>query len=75
MKTAPQSPLSQKSKANCRWDMVSLGEVRLRLDPGAPAFRQSGSFESGKAAATITSPGDDCYGVNKTVATKEPPKY
>ena len=34
MKTAPQSPLFQKPKENCRWDMVSLGEVMLRLDPG-----------------------------------------
>ena len=23
-----------KSKENCRWDCVSLGEVMLRLDPG-----------------------------------------
>jgi 2-dehydro-3-deoxygluconokinase len=34
MKTAPQSPLFQGPKENCRRDMVSLGEAMLRLDPG-----------------------------------------
>src|SRR5262245_9803141 len=27
-------PLTIKSKDGCRWDLVSLGEVMLRLDPG-----------------------------------------
>jgi hypothetical protein len=26
--------LNIKAKENCRWDLVSLGEVMLRLDPG-----------------------------------------
>ena len=40
------------------------------LTPGTSAFRQRGSFESGKAAATITSRGADSNAVHKTVATK-----
>jgi len=27
-------PLSIKAKDACRWDLVSLGEVMLRFDPG-----------------------------------------
>jgi 2-dehydro-3-deoxygluconokinase len=43
MKTAPQSPLFQKPKENCRSDMVRLGEVMLLLDPGD--FRVSTAWE------------------------------
>src|ERR1700722_13341919 len=50
------------------------GQPRWRsccgLIPGISAFRQRVSFESGKAAATITSRGDDSNAVHKTVATK-----
>jgi 2-dehydro-3-deoxygluconokinase len=27
-------PLTIKPKESCRWDLVSLGEVMLRFDPG-----------------------------------------
>ena len=27
-------PMKIKPKDQCRWDLVSLGEVMLRLDPG-----------------------------------------
>ncbi len=37
--------LTIKSKDNCRWDLVSLGEVMLRLDPGAGRVHTTRSFQ------------------------------
>ena len=37
--------LAIKSKDNCRWDLVSLGEVMLRLDPGAGRVHTTRSFQ------------------------------
>ena len=31
-------PLNIKPKVGCRWDLVSLGEVMLRFDPGEYGF-------------------------------------
>src|SRR5919108_444655 len=33
-----------KPKTNCRWDIVSLGEVMLRLDPGEERVATTRSF-------------------------------
>jgi len=37
--------LAIKSKGTCRWDLVSLGEVMLRLDPGAGRVHTTRSFQ------------------------------
>ncbi len=37
--------LDIKSKDNCKWDIVSLGEVMLRLDPGDKRIHTTRSFE------------------------------
>src|SRR5436309_15148399 len=34
-----------KPQPECRWDMVSLGEVMLRLDPGAGRIHTSRAFQ------------------------------
>ncbi len=34
------SALKIKPKESCRWDLVSLGEVMLRLDPGDGRIRR-----------------------------------
>jgi 2-dehydro-3-deoxygluconokinase len=39
------SSLVAKPKADCRWDIVSLGEVMLRLDPGEGRIATTRSFE------------------------------
>ncbi|HEX8290020.1 MAG TPA: sugar kinase [Pyrinomonadaceae bacterium] len=36
--------LNIKSKADCRWDLVSLGEVLLRFDPGDERIHSSQNF-------------------------------
>ena len=37
--------LDLRDASACRWDMVSLGEVMLRLDPGARRVRTARSFD------------------------------
>ena len=37
--------LKIKSKDECRWDQVSLGEVMLRLDPGAGRIHTTRTFQ------------------------------
>jgi 2-dehydro-3-deoxygluconokinase len=37
--------LTIKAKDNCRWDLVSLGEVMLRLDPGDARVHTARSFQ------------------------------
>jgi len=34
-----------KAKAGCRWDLVSLGEVMLRLDPGEGRIHTTRTFQ------------------------------
>jgi len=34
-----------KPKADCRWDLVALGEVMLRLDPGDRRISTARSFD------------------------------
>ena len=40
------SQLAVKSKDKCRWDLVSLGEVMLRLDPGEGRVATSRGFQA-----------------------------
>jgi 2-dehydro-3-deoxygluconokinase len=37
--------LQVKSKENCRWDIVSLGEIMIRFDPGARRVWTTRSFD------------------------------
>src|SRR3954468_8504012 len=37
--------LNIKAKESCRWDLVSLGEVMLRLDPGEGRIRTARRFQ------------------------------
>ena len=48
-------PLTPKPKTNCRWDIVSLGEVMLRLDPGEERIATTRSFAFGKVVVSTTS--------------------
>jgi hypothetical protein len=38
-------PLPLKAKDSCRWDLVSLGEVMLRFDPGDRRIWTTRAFE------------------------------
>lgn len=48
--------LTIRPASETRWDGASFGEVMLRFDPGFGRAAMRGSFTSGKAAASTTSP-------------------
>jgi diadenosine tetraphosphate (Ap4A) HIT family hydrolase len=45
--------LKIKATEACRWDAVSLGEVMLRLDPGAGRIRIDQSYDILAAGQTV----------------------
>ena len=51
---AGKNGLVIRKKDECKWDLVSLGEVMLRLDRAMYGWRRRGSFRCGRAAASIT---------------------
>ena len=63
--------LTIKSKDNCRWDVVSLGEVMLRLDPGAGRVHTSRSFEvwEGGGEYNVARGLRRCFGLDAAVVT------
>jgi 2-dehydro-3-deoxygluconokinase len=63
--------LTIKSKDNCRWDVVSLGEVMLRLDPGAGRVHTTRSFEvwEGGGEYNVARGLRRCFGLDAAVVT------
>ena len=45
------NPITLRPKSECKWDLVSLGEVMLRLDPGD--LRQSHAARRQAARGTL----------------------
>ncbi len=46
----PQMSLKIKPKDQCRWDLLSLGEVMLRLDPGEGRIHTTRNFQVSEGA-------------------------
>jgi len=63
--------LRPKSKDNCRWDIVSLGEVMLRLDPGDGRVHTTRSFQvwEGGGEYNVARGLKRCFGLEATVVT------
>src|SRR3954451_6248105 len=63
--------LSIKSKDNCKWDIVSLGEVMLRLDPGDNRIHSSRSFVvwEGGGEYNVARGLKRCFGLDAAVVT------
>lgn len=63
--------LKIKSKEECRWDIVSLGEVMLRLDPGDKRIHTTRSFEvwEGGGEYNVARGLKRCFGLNAAVVT------
>jgi len=64
-------PLTIKTKQECRWDQVSLGEVMLRLDPGDQRVwttREFRVFEGG-GEYNVARGLRRCFGLNTAVVT------
>ena len=63
--------LKIKSKAECRWDLVSLGEVMLRLDPGDGRVATARSFQvwEGGGEYNVARGLKRCFGLETAVVT------
>ena len=48
--------LQIKSKSECRYDLVSLGEIMLRLDPGEGRIRTTRNFAAWEGGASTMLP-------------------
>ena len=63
--------LSLKAKESCKWDLVSLGEVMLRLDPGVGRIATSRSFQvwEGGGEYNVARGLKRCFGLRTAVVT------
>ena len=60
-----------KSKSNCRWDLVSLGEVMLRLDPREERIHSARSFRvwEGGGEYNVARGLRRCFGLDTAIVT------
>ena len=65
------NPLTIKSKRDCRWDIVSLGEVMLRLDPGDGRVSTTRSFRvwEGGGEYNVARGLKRCFGMDAAIVT------
>jgi 2-dehydro-3-deoxygluconokinase len=63
--------LKIKSKSECRWDAVSLGEVMLRLDPGDDRIHTTRNFRvwEGGGEYNVTRGLKRCFGLDAAIVT------
>jgi 2-dehydro-3-deoxygluconokinase len=63
--------LKIRSKENCRWDLISLGEVMLRLDPGEKRIWTTRSFDvyEGGGEYNVARGLKRCFGLDTAVVT------
>ncbi len=63
--------LKVKSKESCHWDLVSLGEVMLRLDPGDGRIHTARSFHAweGGGEYNVARGLKRCFGLRTAVVT------
>src|ERR1700731_4026196 len=64
-------PLRIRPKQQCRWDLVSLGEVMLRFDPGDRRIATTRSFDvhEGGGEYNVARGLKRCFGMNTAIAT------
>ena len=63
--------LKIRSKSECRWDLVSLGEVMLRLDPGDGRIATTRSFQvwEGGGEYNVARGLRRCFGLDTAIVT------
>lgn len=63
--------ISVKSKERCRWDLVSLGEVMLRLDPGESRIHTTRAFQvwEGGGEYNVARGLKRCFGMDTAIVT------
>jgi len=64
-------PLKIRSKENCRWDLLALGEVMLRFDPGDRRIATTRSFDvcEGGGEYNVARGLKRCFGLETAVVT------
>jgi 2-dehydro-3-deoxygluconokinase len=64
-------PLKIKPKEQCRWDLVSLGEVMVRLDPGDRRIATARNFEvcEGGGEYNVARGLKRCFGLDTAIVT------
>jgi 2-dehydro-3-deoxygluconokinase len=65
------SQLNPKKKSDCRWDLVALGEVMLRLDPDDTRISRTRSFSvwEGGGEYNVARGLKRCFGMDTTIVT------
>jgi len=65
------SRLEVRAKAGCRFDLVSLGEVMLRLDPGDGRIATARSFQvwEGGGEYNVARGLKRCFGLETAIIT------
>src|SRR5712664_3643337 len=65
------TPLNIRPKENCRWDLVSLGEVMLRLDPGDERISTTRHFRvwEGGGEYNVARGLRRCFGMDTAIVT------
>src|ERR1700677_1555454 len=64
-------PLKIRAKESCRWDLVSLGEVMLRFDPGDRRIWTTRTFEvsEGGGEYNVARGLKRCFGLDTAIVT------
>lgn len=64
-------PLTIKPKQNCRWDLVALGEVMLRFDPGDGRISTTRKFDvyEGGGEYNVARGLKRCFGLDTAIVT------
>lgn len=64
-------PLQIKPKEQCRWDLVSLGEVMLRLDPGERRIWATRHFDvyEGGGEYNVARGLKKCFGLDTAIVS------
>lgn len=70
-KSTIMSKLTIRAKQDCKWDLVSLGEVMLRLDPGEGRISTTREFRvwEGGGEYNVARGLRRCFGLNTAVVT------
>jgi 2-dehydro-3-deoxygluconokinase len=65
------NPLNIRAPESCRWDLVSLGEVMLRLDPGEGRIATTRSFRvwEGGGEYNVARGLTRCFGMRSAIVT------
>ena len=63
--------LTIKPKQGCRWDLISLGEVMVRFDPGDRRIATTRNFEvcEGGGEYNVARGLKRCFGLDTAIAT------